>query len=281
MFSHSRITAFKRCPKLYQYKYIDKLHPLASESSKLVLGKIVHKGIELRNNDELMDYIDELNLPISDENETIIVLALAMIDGYFDKFGIKEIKRSEFHFEIELGDEILQGYIDSIIETEDGYWVEEIKTAAQINKEYVDKLEFDDQISRYAYVLKNNLLPDFKLDKPFLGVKYRVLKKPQIRQKVNETIVQFRNRLVDKMSEPGYIEEFIITRTDEQLEDCIQDTIQDIKTIKSVDRYTKTLSACNMYGRCPYMELCQGIDDAILLYNKEEVEEEEIVNEIN
>jgi hypothetical protein len=275
VFSHSRINTFKRCPKLYEYKYIQGLHPLGSDRTNLILGSIVHKGIELRNNLELLNYIDELNLPPNEKNETMIVLALAMVDAYFDRFGNKEIKHSEMHFEIDLDGEKLQGYIDSLIEEEDGFWMEEIKTASQINKEYIDKLQFDDQVSRYNYVIQNNLVENFNLHKPFLGTKYRILKKPQIRQKKDETIVQFRNRLVEKMSEPGYIEEIILNRTEQEVEDCVLDTIQDIKIIRSTCRFSKNLSACNMYGRCPYMELCMNEPDAILLYNIEEVEEEE------
>jgi hypothetical protein len=203
-----------------------------------------------------------------------------MVEAYFNRFGYNEIVRNELHFELPLGDYKLQGYIDGIIEEEDGYWLLEIKTASTVNKDYIDKLLFNDQISRYMYAIKNNYVEDFNLDKPLLGIKYRIIKKPLIRQKQNESIMEFRKRLVEKLQEDDYIIEQVLTRTDEEIIDCMEDTLQDIITIENTKKFTKTLSACSTYGRCPYMELCCKEENAELLYSvKEERRDEDVTCE--
>ena len=266
MYSHSRINTFKRCPKLYEYQYINNLKPLG-DNKNLFLGSIVHKGIELRSSMEVLKYIDEMNIPSSDEMETTIVLGLAIIDAYLEKFNTDGKLTHELHFVVKLdGKYEFQGYIDGLEEVEDGYWLHEYKTAGRVDKNYVDKLLFDDQVNRYIHVVKNGLIEELKLEKPILGIKYRVMKKPQIRLKKNEEIMDFRKRLVEKMSEEGYVEEYILTPSDDDMNDTILDTIQDIKTIESTCRYSKTLSACTTYGRCPYMELCRKEDGAEHLY---------------
>lgn len=241
---------------------------------QLALGKLVHKGIELKSSSSLNDYVDDLNLPLTEKTETVVALAMAMVDAYFERFGYNEIVFPEQHFEIKLGEHLFQGFIDGIEETDEGYYIHEYKTASRIDKDYIDKLKLNEQISRYYYVVQNNLLENLTLDKPLLGVKYRIMKKPQIRQKQSESVTQFRKRLVEKLSEEGYIEEIIFTRTQEEIDNCILDTIADIETIERTKRFTHNLVGCSAYGRCPYLDLCIGEPDADKLYIKIEDREE-------
>ena len=275
IYSHSRLNTFKLCPKQFEYKYIKGIVPLYS-TAQLVLGKLVHKGIELKSSESLSEYVDELNLPLTEQSETIVSLAMAMVDAYFERFGYHEIVFPEQHFEIKLGDYLFQGYIDAIEETDEGYYIHEYKTASKIDKDYIDKLKLNEQISRYYYVVKNNLLKNITLNKPLLGVKYRIITKPQIRQKQNESIIQFRKRQVEKIQEPGNIEEFIFTRTDEEIDSCILDTIADIERIENTTRFTHNLVGCSAFGRCPYLDLCIGEPDADKLYIKIEDREEKL-----
>ena len=271
LYSHSRINTFKMCPKQYEYKYIQQLTPLGGNNNNLFLGGLLHKGVELKSISGLLNYIDELNTTPNEDTETLINLALTMTEAYFTKFGYNEIVHSEIPFMVDIEENIgFRGIIDGLIEDDNGYWLLEIKTASVINKEYIDKLKFNDQIERYLYGLQNGELENFKLDKPILGIKYRILKKPLIRQKQNESIMEFRNRLVDKLQEDDYIVELELNRTPEEIDDAMKDLIQDIKSIKCTERFTKTLSACTTYGRCPYMELCCKEENAELLYIKKE-----------
>ena len=132
---------------------------------------------------------------------------------------------------------------------------------------YVYKLDFNDQISRYYYMAKKEGLK-------IHGIKYYVVKKPLLRQKKNESVEQYRERLVERIMEEDSIFYTEIHRTPEQISECIEDTKYDIEVIKNTTRFTKNLCACSMYGtRCPYMDLCRGIKDAELLFDRKEDED--------
>lgn len=273
VYSHSRINCFKQCPQMYKYKYINHIFPITNKNS-FYLGGLVHKGIELGSAYQLDRELDNVDIPFTEKQETSNVLALGMVEAYFNKFGNDEQILHEIHFEIEVEGKKIQGYIDGIIDTPEGYWLMELKTAAQINKEYIDKLSFNDQINTYYYVILNNLIEGFTLDKPLLGIKYRIIKKPQIRQKQTETVDQYRERLIEKLKEEGYITEYILSRTDEEVEEHMKDFISDINTIENTKRFTKSLSSCTAYGRCQYMDICCKTPNFEALYETIETDEE-------
>lgn len=281
LYSYSKISTYKLCPKKYEYSYLKNLRPLIDDNKNLFLGGLLHKGIELKDTNLLLNYIDNEAPTPTEESETLISLGLAMVEGYFNRFGYYEKVINEIHFEIPLADgSYYHGYIDGLIEEDNGYWLLEIKTASIIDKTYIDKLAFNEQIDNYFYAIKNGYLENIKLDKPLLGIKYRILKKPLIRQKQKESIMEFRKRLVEKMADPEYIIEKILYRTEEQTEQVINYINQDISNIKNTKIFTKTLTACSTFGRCPYMELCAGEPDADHLYIiKEERSTDDVTGE--
>ena len=278
-YSHSKINCFKQCPKMYEYKYIDKLDPIGSKEA-LNIGKSVHKGIELGSSDGALEYMEQEKFFTDEKAETNKALVLAMVDAYLERWGNeKMIHEVEFRLPLKENCELL-GYIDGIIEEDEGYWLEETKTASLVNADYIDKLQYTDQITKYLLAIRE-LKEQLGLDvnKPVLGIKYRVLRKPMIRQKKDESIDQFRKRLVEKFTDEAddYVFEFILNRTDEELDECKEDLLEDINQIESAKRFTKTLSSCSMYGRCPYMELCMKQENARLLYVERKKEEEQDV----
>jgi len=272
MFSHSRINTFKRCPKLYEYQYIQHLQSL-EDSAPLNIGKALHYGIEHSSSEKALEYMNQQDYFLTEKGETEIVLVLGMVDAYLLKFGTAEKIQHEVEFNLKLFENSeendFHGFIDGVIEEDDGYYLLEIKTASQVDNGYIKKLEFNDQISRYWYALEQTL------DKPLLGVKYRIIKKPAIRQKIGESVSEFRQRLIERLQQDDSMFEFILKRTPEQIIDCIEDTKQDITTIKQSRRFPKSLGACSQYGTCPFIELCCGTEDAIYLFKKKEGFEDE------
>ena len=274
MYSHSRVNCYKQCPKLFEYKYIQKLVPLGADSKALSMGKAFHVGIENNSSDAALDFMEKDEYFMSQESETDKVVVLAMVDAFLKKFP----ESKTWEHEVYLTDKLLdsskeddfQLYIDGLEKHDDGYYIIELKTASMINDTYINKLEFNDQISRYYYFAEKK---GYKI----LGIKYYVVKKPLLRLKKDESIEQFRQRLVDRIMEDDSIYYTILTRTPEQILDCIEDTIYDIKAIENTTRYTKNLAACSCYGTCPYISLCMGQEDAILLFDRKE--EEDVTSE--
>lgn len=265
MFSHSRINCFKECAKKYEYKYIDNLEPI-DDNKALNIGKAFHRGIELNSVNDLAKELDEDEYFSDEKNETNKIIALAMVESFLKKFPNHNEGniQHEVHIETNIcgNEKDFQIYADAIKEVEEGLILREYKTTSKIDDLYLDKLEFNDQISRYCYVIEK----EYK--KPVIAIEYYIAKKPLLRQKQNETIEQYRNRLVERLMEDNNIVSITLQRTKEDIEDAYEDLKYDINNIKNTKRFTKNLSNCSVYGGCPYMNLCCKRKDSMLLYKQ-------------
>lgn len=267
LYSHSRINCFKQCPKLFDYKYNKHLFKIDEESTSLMMGSAFHRGIELGDVSKLEQELDNNDDFLSEGNETNKVIVLAMVEAFFNKFphhNEGDVKH-EVEIRTKFGGYDFIMYADAIVEEDDGFILREYKTASRIDKTYIDKLKFNDQISRYCLAIEK------EYHKPVKRIEYYVAKKPLLRQKNGETLEQFRNRLVEKITtDEESIQYFELTRTPEQLSEEQDDLIYDMEQIEKTTRYTKNLSACSCYGNCPYLELCMKEKDAELLYEERE-----------
>lgn len=270
-FSHSRINTYKTCPKMFEYKYIKHLFPIDGDSTSLILGKAFHRGIELGDVNELEKELDNNQDFLNEGDETNKVIVLSMVEAFFNKFPHHNEGNVKHEVEIKtkFNDNEFIMYADAIVEEPDGLILREYKTASRIDDTYINKLEFNDQISRYCLAIEQ------ELGKKVKKIEYYVAKKPLLRQKNGETLEQFRERLVEKITEDEEsIQYFELTRTKEQLEEEKEDLIYDMNIINNTKRYTKNLTACSCYGKCPYLNLCMREKDAELLYEiKEEGDE--------
>lgn len=269
-FSHSRINCFKTCPKMFDYKYNQHLYPIAGDSTSLMLGKAFHRGIELGNVNELEKELDNNTDFLNEGDETNKVIVLAMVEAFFNKFPHHNEGnvRHEVEIRTEFGGNDFVMYADAIVDEGDWLILREYKTASRIDDTYIDKLKFNDQITRYCIAIER------VLKKPVKKIEYYVAKKPLLRLKQNETLDQFRERLVEKITDDQEsIQYFELTRTQQEKDEELEDLIYDMNTIKNTKRYTKNLSACSCYGKCPYINLCMREKDAELLYEIREDDE--------
>lgn len=269
-FSHSRINCFKQCPKLFDYKYNKHLFKIDGDSDSLIMGSAFHRGIELGNINALEKELDENNDFLSEGNETNKIIVLAMVEAFFNKFPHHNEGDIQHEVKIEttFGNHPFIMFADAIIDEPDGIVLREYKTASRIDSTYIDKLQFNDQITRYCLAIEQ------EYHKPVKRIEYYVAKKPLLRLKQNETLEQFRNRLVEKITEDEEsIQYFELHRTREHLDEELSDLIYDMDTISKTTRYTKNLSACSCYGNCPYLNLCMKEKDAELLYEVREEDE--------
>ena len=271
-FSHSRINCFKTCPKMFEYKYIKHLFPIDGDSTSLIMGKAFHRGIELGNVNELEKELDNNTDFLNEGDETNKVIVLAMVEAFFNKFPHHNEGnvRHEVEIRTEFGGNDFIMYADALVDEGDGFILREYKTASRIDDTYVDKLKFNDQITRYCIAIER------VLKKPVKKIEYYVAKKPLLRQKQNETLEQFRERLVEKITDDEEsIQYFELTRSQNEKDEELEDLIYDINMINNTKRYTKNLSACSCYGKCPYINLCMREKDAELLYEIKEDEKDE------
>lgn len=268
MYSHSRINTFKQCAKLYQYKYVDLLQPLEFDSKNLSMGKAFHTGIEFADVNKAIEFIDNDSYFMSQDGEIDKAICIAMVDVFIKKFPeCKTWKHEEHLIGTIIDKDDFQVIIDGVEEHDNGLYLIELKTTSALNDAYLKKLDFNDQILRYWYIAQQYY------KKQILGVKYYIVQKPKLRQKMNESVTQFIERLEERLNEDDSIVSLVLDRTQDQVNECIEDTKHDILTLQNCTRFTKNLAGCSLYGACPYIELCRGTEDAELLFNRKDNED--------
>lgn len=55
-YSYSRISTYENCPRRFKYHYVDKIESY-EDVEAFILGRAVHKGIELNSVDKAIDYL--------------------------------------------------------------------------------------------------------------------------------------------------------------------------------------------------------------------------------
>lgn len=294
LWTFSSMSTYMNCPRRGHYRYGMHLVPRVGHKARPI-GSAFHKGLETGDVADAFALFDRLMPAANDQAETDALATDRTMLGCMVEGGLRAWRRHqggqrEVQFRVPVRNPetgatsrtfTLAGKIDAIVDV-DGTWaIEEYKSASQINRMYVDRLQLDTQITLYLYAARRMW---------GIGVRhviYRVARKPAIRQTQKETPEQFRGRMkIDYQGRPEfYFFEFDLERTEAQLEEFERDLW--VQTQRHLaDRrsgfHPKNTSRCTEYGGCPYMPLCLGQPDAEALYtvrppHSELAEEEEAV----
>lgn len=231
--SISQIKTFKACRRAWHLRYREGLIP-AHPSDALEAGKSYHSFIE-----DLENGIE----PICDYSK-----AHAMCMAYAKYiYPNIHVVQAEQEMEKQIGQHILHGIVDGI--SSDGCVVEHKTTSRDISAfgDYEYGLLWDEQILAYMSLTGCRC------------VHYTVCKKPTIRQKKDETIEEYYQRMVDWYDEDteSKIRTFDITRTDEEVAEFERDFEQICDEMQNCKYAYKNTCNCMMYGtRCPYASVC-------------------------
>jgi len=259
VYSHSRLSTFEQCPQKFKLHYIDKVETDVEESVEAFMGIRVHETLEKLYSDlryqkknTLEDLLDFLN----DEweknwNDAIVIvkkqynsdnylnMARKFVTDYYNRYDpFDQTKTIAIEERIlinldESGDYKLQGYIDRLTEVKDGYYeIHDYKTNSRLPlPEYIDN---DRQLALYSIGVKNRY-PDAK----------------DVR-----LIWHF----------VAFDKEIDSTRTDEELEDLKQNTVQLIDTIEREEQFpTNPSRLCDW---CEYKEICREWSHLYSIKNK-------------
>ena len=240
--SVSRIKLFKACRRAYELKYVENMYPI-QDAEPLVTGKNFHEKVE--------DLYKTGSFEKDNDKETAMAMA-------FEKYVYPHIKVVEAEkwmekrFSDYQDDDILIGKIDGI--ADDGMIVE-YKTTSNTNlDEYEYDLAWDEQILAYMYLSGKNL------------VHYVIIRKPNIRQKKNESDEDFFTRMVEWYDEDtrDKIRIVDLMRTDYEIQDFKRDleaVVDEIESAEVNDCYYKNTSYCWRWGRrCEYAQICLNYD---------------------
>ena len=274
--TNSNIGLFKNCRQAFYYRNVEYLVPRI-ESTARGIGTAVHKGIETGSIEDALATFDDVfpnDQAEADALETNKVIVQAMLEGYFERFGVGFPDAEEYYPETQFEIDVvnpktgaksktfkLAGKADGLLKQDGKWWVVEYKTAGQVGKSYIDKLMLDSQMTTYIYGLQRQR--NIKI----AGVIYRVIRKPSIRQTAKETLYQFLDRLIaDYKVRPEFYffnEKLYRSQVDlKKFESELWALTQDVLKCQREGLYYKNTSRCQDWSACEYMPLCLQQPDA-------------------
>lgn len=267
-------TTFSRCEQRWDWRYNKWLVPF-EESPALAMGSAVHAGIESRSVDaaiKVMRGPDPIWAMWEEDAARVREASVAaMVGGALARWS-EWPALQEVQFELPLknprtGNSSKRHRFSGVF---DGVWpgnhpdhpdeivLGEWKTAAVVNRDYMQRLELDFQVSTYLWAASAIY------GVPVRKVVYRVIKKPTIKQKKDESVEEYSERVTaDYLDRPEhYFFEEIVERTDKQLEDWTWQAWAIHKRILQIKGGSlppiRNTQSCISRGRCPYFDLCAG-----------------------
>ena len=232
-YSYSNISTFAQCPYRWKLQYIDKMKtiPDTSPDNALWCGLALHKGIEEWSvEDGLDEYKSHYNI-ITDENINWMI----QLEYQLSKVLNLLPKGGEHEIEIQLPNFV--GYVDYVC----GDTMYDFKFSNNI-----DNYLHSPQLSIYRYYL-SLFRPDIKIN----HTKFMFVPKISIRQKKNESLFEFRQRLQEhlEVSEIKFVE----VNYDENSISQFQTACQQLETVKDFPKNETRL--CRY---CDFRQYCQS-----------------------
>jgi putative RecB family exonuclease len=186
VYSHSRLSCYEQCPCKFKLQYIDKVETEVEENVEAFLGTRVHETLEKLYRDvqhQKLNSLEELLAFLQDEwvgnwsddivivnneynQENYLRMAKKYVTDYYKRYTPFDKGKTvalEERISIDLDEEgayKLQGYIDRLTETKDGYYeIHDYKTNSRLP--LADYIKSDRQLALYMIGVKNNY-PDVK-----------------------------------------------------------------------------------------------------------------------
>jgi hypothetical protein len=150
----------------------------------------------------------------------------------------------------------------------------ENKLVGQITPQKVQRLPLDRQVAIYRYGIWR------ATGRRVETVRYRWTRKPQIRQKQNETIEEYAERIRnDYVERPDFYlveqePQFATTGDLLRIEAELWVWAEQIRHAERQRLYPRNTAACGDYGGCMYIPVCSGDPDAMSLYHRRDDQHE-------
>jgi hypothetical protein len=273
LITQTELVTFGKCEKRWDNRYVKWLTTFTTHPA-LSMGSAFHAGLDERSVAAAVAYL-EANNPTwemweedSSKKQKGIVSAMVLAALEWEHWPDK----SEVQFKLPLPDPVtgnsskrhrMSGVWDGVWEGTHPDFPDEVvlgewKTASVVNQDYMQRLEIDFQVSAYMWAASQ------VYGVPVRKMVYRVVKKPTIRQKKDESVDEYVLRVAEdyKGRPEHYLFQTIVTRTDEQIDEwhsqawAIHKRMLQIKSGKLPA--IRNTQSCLSRGRCPYFDLCVG-----------------------
>ena len=248
-FSYSRVSLFSQCAYRWKLQYIDEIKtiPSTDPTDALYLGTACHTGIETTVEEAVAQYYS--NYPVIDDAHVHEAMKLEYIIP-----KAKELL-PEGEFEVLIETDQFKGFIDLLVPKGDGHYdIYDFKYSNNVER-YLESGQL--HIYKYFYELTHQ---GHVVDNLY----FVFLPKTQIRQKKTETLLQFRKRLLETLSNM----EVQIVKVDYNPEK-VAHYLSDIQTIESATEYPK--NETRLCEWCGFKDFCrtQGEDTMAILPKNE------------
>lgn len=264
-FSYSRVDLFKRCPYHFKLRYIDKLTELPNydATSPLIIGHALHTGIEKGKEAMLREFYNAFPLGTDNVINEAIKLehSLEKAEEWLSDFKHSFVFTGELEFihEYQINKPKFIGFVDLIVKRKG------TKDIAVIDFKYsnsIDKYKQSPQLQIYKHYLEEE-------GYNVIAMNYLFLPKTSIRQKKEESIIQFRNRLHQTMKK---LKATCITIEPQDMDiiyflnecDAITKAIDD-KTFKWIKNPNNECFACNPRFAIEYLEQLENDKGELLM----------------
>ncbi len=246
-FSYSRIECFAKCPYQYKLRYVDKLKTLPDQAADnaLYLGSAIHKAFETgRVEDAIEEYRSHYYVTTDLIENEIIKLE------YFIPKVLELLPEAEC--EVELLTDDFVGYIDRLVyllTDEQGVRHYEIWDYKYANPKSFNRYLESPQLKLYKHYFEEtheNCVVD--------ALRYVLIPKVTIRQKKDETLWEFRQRLHENL-EASEIK-LISVLYDIESVTQFQQACQQLSTVENFPKNPTRL--CSW---CQYQQYCESNGD--------------------
>lgn len=282
--TQTAMSTYMDCPFKFKVRYIDRLVPVVEKTS-LFIGRLFHLYREAG-----WDAVEEefaTFMPSDQDEADQKEITWAILQGMASIAPDEPEVMREFEWDNELPNPDTSGKslsfrmggkadglkkLDVNITGNDYALIEEKTRGSAIRESDIQKLSVDFQVQNA--IVNIEACTDYKIRE----VWYRYFRKPSIRQKQNETLDQYCERVVEDYRErPDFYyheERLIFPRP--QLEAFKRNLWQLSKSIlwtKNHDLWYRNPSHCSDWGGCVYLPICRG-EDVTGLYKEREVNPE-------
>jgi hypothetical protein len=290
-FNQSRIKTFNRCPKQYEYKYIQLLNP-KKKSRPLFTGSWIHRALEthyVKGDWKVghQEYVNEWEKLFIEEKEELskkfgpIPNAVARImrsyEWYYRNDGWKPVMVEQIlEVETPLKPFVFKGRLDLVIEDNEGLlWLVDHKSASMIPQP-TSYHAMDPQLMLYPWAAQIQ----YKLN--IAGVIYNYVrsKPPSVpginkdgsisRRRVDTdypTLLLFLKKngydpsdFVDVLrplaKRSPFLRRYRLPRESQVTKEVLLDTLSVVKRTQETKRFTRTITRECM--QCPYHDLCRA-----------------------
>ena len=264
--TNSQIQTWLSYRRYYKFAYMDLLKA-TEPSPALRIGSAIHCALQhwyLSSNcdNSIIRFYDDViaeslitDIALDESIEAEKSLVSNILNGYKNCYANEKITvlETEKTIRTKIADNTwFAGKVDMIAEVDGRKWLFEHKTTSVLGDNYFNKLAIDPQVTGYLYLVTRKH-PDV------CSVIYNVLRKPSIRQKKNETVDEFSQRMRDDyIKRPEfYFQQQEVVRNDRELAEFpeyVKNIAQEIRYHRNF--FPRNPSRCNLYGGCLFRSLC-------------------------